>query len=174
MNPTSTPGRLPSSDGLTPPPKTATSRRTVSFPGTNHSHRLPSDPRPNETSQRLRGWRWIRFTSSSACRRPPGVENRPQTLRTVPFSVVPVASWARHFLHHQGGGFGSVQEREDSKGEDKEYAEIVRKQVSASKEEAEEDGVKVLAALTEPCTSTSGPSSDSSSYLLYDDFTTTT
>ena len=46
VNPISTPGRLPSSDSLTVPPKTATSRRTVSFPVTNHSHHLPSDSRP--------------------------------------------------------------------------------------------------------------------------------
>ncbi|KAI4529654.1 hypothetical protein MG293_020332 [Ovis ammon polii] len=74
----------------------------------------------------------------------------------------------------EDGCFGSVHEREDSKGEDKEYAEIVRKQVSATKAKAEEDGVKVLAALTGRCTSTSGPSSDSSSDLLYDNFTTMT
>ncbi|MXQ84234.1 hypothetical protein E5288_WYG014300 [Bos mutus] len=74
----------------------------------------------------------------------------------------------------EGGCFGSVQEREDSKGEDKEYAEIVRKQVSATKAEAEEDGVKVLTALTGRSTSTSGPCRDSGSDLLYDDFTTMT
>ncbi|XP_037599552.1 ubiquitin-conjugating enzyme E2 R2 [Cebus imitator] len=57
----------------------------------------------------------------------------------------------------------------DSKGKDKEYAEIIRKQVSATKAEAEKDGVKVPTTLAEYCIKTKVPSNDNSSDLLYDD-----
>ncbi|MBZ3874458.1 Ubiquitin-conjugating enzyme E2 R2 [Sciurus carolinensis] len=56
----------------------------------------------------------------------------------------------------------------DSKGKDKEYAEII-KQVSATKAEAEKDGVKVPTTLAEYCIKTKVPSNDNSSDLLYDD-----
>ncbi|KAG9338317.1 hypothetical protein JZ751_025988 [Albula glossodonta] len=57
----------------------------------------------------------------------------------------------------------------DSKGKDKEYAEIIRKQVLSTKAEAERDGVKVPTTLAEYCIQTKVPSHDSSSDLLYDD-----
>uniref|UniRef100_A0A4X2KSG7 Ubiquitin conjugating enzyme E2 R2 n=1 Tax=Vombatus ursinus TaxID=29139 RepID=A0A4X2KSG7_VOMUR len=57
----------------------------------------------------------------------------------------------------------------DSKGKDKEYAEIIRKQVLATKAEAEKDGVKVPTTLAEYCIKTKVPSNDNSSDLLYDD-----
>lgn len=57
----------------------------------------------------------------------------------------------------------------DSKGKDKEYAEIIRKQVLATAAEAERDGVKVPTTLAEYCVQTRVPSQDSSSDLLYDD-----
>ncbi|XP_015347623.1 ubiquitin-conjugating enzyme E2 R2 [Marmota marmota marmota] len=45
----------------------------------------------------------------------------------------------------------------------------VRKQVSATKAEAEKDGVKVPTTLAEYCIKTKVPSNDNSSDLLYDD-----
>uniref|UniRef100_A0A8L0DRY9 UBC core domain-containing protein n=1 Tax=Oncorhynchus mykiss TaxID=8022 RepID=A0A8L0DRY9_ONCMY len=57
----------------------------------------------------------------------------------------------------------------DSKGKDKEYAEIIRKQVVSTVAEAERDGVKVPTTLAEYCVQTRVPSQDSSSDLLYDD-----
>ncbi|KAG7261655.1 hypothetical protein CRUP_012249 [Coryphaenoides rupestris] len=57
----------------------------------------------------------------------------------------------------------------DSKGKDKEYAEIIRKQVLSTAAEAERDGVKVPTTLAEYCVQTRVPSQDSSSDLLYDD-----
>lgn len=46
---------------------------------------------------------------------------------------------------------------------------LSRKQVSATKAEAEKDGVKVPTTLAEYCTKTKVPSNDNSSDLLYDD-----
>ena len=51
----------------------------------------------------------------------------------------------------------------------KDYAEIIRKQVSATNAEAEKDGVKVPTTLAEYCIKTKVPSNDNSSDLLYDD-----
>ncbi|KAJ8262935.1 hypothetical protein COCON_G00153920 [Conger conger] len=56
----------------------------------------------------------------------------------------------------------------DSKGKDKEHAEIIRKQVLSTKADAERDGVKVPTTLAEYCIQTKAPSQDSSD-LLYDD-----
>lgn len=46
---------------------------------------------------------------------------------------------------------------------------LFRKQVSATKAEAEKDGVKVPTTLAEYCIKTKVPSNDNSSDLLYDD-----
>jgi hypothetical protein len=46
---------------------------------------------------------------------------------------------------------------------------LCRKQVSATKAEAEKDGVKVPTTLAEYCIKTKVPSNDNSSDLLYDD-----
>ncbi|XP_078394170.1 ubiquitin-conjugating enzyme E2 R2-like, partial [Cetorhinus maximus] len=52
---------------------------------------------------------------------------------------------------------------------DREYAEIIRKQVLATKAEADKDGVKVPTTLAEYCVKTKAPPHDNSSDLLYDD-----
>lgn len=58
----------------------------------------------------------------------------------------------------------------DSKGKDREYAEIIRKQVLATKAEAERDGVKVPTTLAEYCVPPRAPALDEGSDLLYDDY----
>lgn len=49
------------------------------------------------------------------------------------------------------------------------FSPLGRKQVQATKAEAEKDGVKVPTTLAEYCIKTKVPSSDNSSDLLYDD-----
>ncbi|KAK5617128.1 Ubiquitin-conjugating enzyme subunit [Crenichthys baileyi] len=56
----------------------------------------------------------------------------------------------------------------DSKGKDREYVEIIRKQVMATKAEAERDGVKVPTTLAEYCVRTRAPAPDEGSDLFYD------
>lgn len=58
----------------------------------------------------------------------------------------------------------------ESKGKDRKYIEIIRKQVLATKAEAERDGVKVPITLDEYCVRTQVPPTDDGSNLLYDDY----
>ncbi|CDQ73449.1 unnamed protein product [Oncorhynchus mykiss] len=58
----------------------------------------------------------------------------------------------------------------DSKGKDREFTEIIRKQVHATKADAERDGVKVPTTLAEYCVRTRCPPPDEGSNLFYDDY----
>ncbi|PVD20268.1 hypothetical protein C0Q70_20765 [Pomacea canaliculata] len=57
----------------------------------------------------------------------------------------------------------------DSKGKEKEYENIIRKQVQATKEEAERDGVKVPMTLQEYCVSSRPPQDNQVDADFYDD-----
>lgn len=58
----------------------------------------------------------------------------------------------------------------ESKGKDREYTDIIRKQVLGTKVDAERDGVKVPTTLAEYCVKTKAPAPDEGSDLFYDDY----
>lgn len=58
----------------------------------------------------------------------------------------------------------------ESKGRDREYTDIIRKQVLGTKVDAERDGVKVPTTLAEYCVKTKAPVPDEGSDLFYDDY----
>ncbi|XP_021469602.2 ubiquitin-conjugating enzyme E2 R1 isoform X1 [Oncorhynchus tshawytscha] len=64
----------------------------------------------------------------------------------------------------------SVMYRKWRDSKDREYSEIIRKQVLATKAEAERDGVKVPTTLAEYCVRTRAPPPDEGSDLFYDDY----
>ncbi|KAB0373567.1 hypothetical protein FD755_015226, partial [Muntiacus reevesi] len=95
--------------------------------------------------------------------------NPTQNVRTILLSVISLLNEPNTFSPANVDASVMFRKWRDSKGKDKEYAEIIRKQVSATKAEAEKDGVKVPTTLAEYCIKTKVPSNDNSSDLLYDD-----
>ncbi|XP_029775518.1 ubiquitin-conjugating enzyme E2 R2 [Suricata suricatta] len=95
--------------------------------------------------------------------------NPTQNVRTILLSVISLLNEPNTFSPANVDASVMFRKWRDSKGKDKEYAEIIRKQVSATKAEAEKDGVKVPTTLAEYCIKTKVPSTDNSSDLLYDD-----
>ncbi|XP_067870400.1 ubiquitin-conjugating enzyme E2 R2 [Heterodontus francisci] len=89
--------------------------------------------------------------------------------RTILLSVISLLNEPNTFSPANVDASVMFRKWRDSKGKDKEYAEIIRKQVLSTKAEAEKDGVKVPTTLAEYCIKTKVPSSDNSSDLLYDD-----
>ncbi|XP_041512006.1 ubiquitin-conjugating enzyme E2 R2-like [Microtus oregoni] len=95
--------------------------------------------------------------------------NPTQNVRTILLSVISLLNEPNTFSPANVDASVMFRKWRDSKGKDKEYAEIIRKLVSATKAEAEKDGVKVPTTLAEYCIKTKVPSNDNSSDLLYDD-----
>ncbi|XP_029573501.1 ubiquitin-conjugating enzyme E2 R2 isoform X2 [Salmo trutta] len=95
--------------------------------------------------------------------------NPTQNVRTILLSVISLLNEPNTFSPANVDASVMFRKWRDSKGKDKEYAEIIRKQVVSTKVEAERDGVKVPTTLAEYCIQTKVPSHDSSSDLLYDD-----
>ncbi|CAB1354163.1 unnamed protein product [Coregonus sp. 'balchen'] len=95
--------------------------------------------------------------------------NPTQNVRTILLSVISLLNEPNTFSPANVDASVMFRKWRDSKGKDKEYAEIIRKQVVSTVAEAERDGVKVPTTLAEYCVQTRVPSQDSSSDLLYDD-----
>uniref|UniRef100_A0A8C7F8T9 Ubiquitin-conjugating enzyme E2 R2 n=1 Tax=Oncorhynchus kisutch TaxID=8019 RepID=A0A8C7F8T9_ONCKI len=95
--------------------------------------------------------------------------NPTQNIRTILLSVISLLNEPNTFSPANVDASVMFRKWRDSKGKDKEYAEIIRKQVVSTVAEAERDGVKVPTTLAEYCVQTRVPSQDSSSDLLYDD-----
>ncbi|XP_044027128.1 ubiquitin-conjugating enzyme E2 R2 [Siniperca chuatsi] len=95
--------------------------------------------------------------------------NPTQNVRTILLSVISLLNEPNTFSPANVDASVMFRKWRDSKGKDKEYAEIIRKQVMSTAAEAERDGVKVPTTLAEYCVQTRVPSQDSSSDLLYDD-----
>uniref|UniRef100_G1Q1R4 E2 ubiquitin-conjugating enzyme n=1 Tax=Myotis lucifugus TaxID=59463 RepID=G1Q1R4_MYOLU len=95
--------------------------------------------------------------------------NPTQNVRTILLSVISLLNEPNAFSAANGDASVMFRKWRDSQGKDKEYAEIIRKQVSATKAEAEKDGVEVPTTLEEYCIKTKVPSNDNSSDWLYDD-----
>ncbi|KAK3524258.1 hypothetical protein QTP70_025861 [Hemibagrus guttatus] len=95
--------------------------------------------------------------------------NPTQNVRTILLSVISLLNEPNTFSPANVDASVMFRKWRDSKGKDKEYAEIIRKQVLSTKADAERDGVKVPTTLAEYCIQTKVPSHNSSSDLLYDD-----
>lgn len=91
-------------------------------------------------------------------------------LRTILLSVISLLNEPNTFSPANVDASVMYRKWRDSKGKDREYIEIIRKQVLATKAEAERDGVKVPVTLDEYCVRTQIPPTDDGSNLLYDDY----
>uniref|UniRef100_UPI00398E6C67 ubiquitin-conjugating enzyme E2 R2-like n=1 Tax=Pristiophorus japonicus TaxID=55135 RepID=UPI00398E6C67 len=90
-------------------------------------------------------------------------------VRTILLSVISLLNEPNTFSPANVDASVMFRKWRDSKGKDREYAEIIRKQVLATKAEADKDGVKVPTTLAEYCVKTKAPPHDNSCDLLYDD-----
>ncbi|KAL0966407.1 hypothetical protein UPYG_G00294960 [Umbra pygmaea] len=95
--------------------------------------------------------------------------NPTQNVRTILLSVISLLNEPNTFSPANVDASVMYRKWRDSKGKDREYAEIIRKQVLATKAEAERDGVKVPTTLAEYCIRTRAPPPDEGSDLFYDD-----
>ncbi|XP_059198082.1 cell division cycle 34 homolog (S. cerevisiae) a [Centropristis striata] len=96
--------------------------------------------------------------------------NPTQNVRTILLSVISLLNEPNTFSPANVDASVMYRKWRDSKGKDREYIEIIRKQVLATKAEAERDGVKVPITLDEYCVRTQVPPTDDGSNLLYDDY----
>uniref|UniRef100_A0A8C4ZKY7 Ubiquitin-conjugating enzyme E2 R1 n=1 Tax=Gadus morhua TaxID=8049 RepID=A0A8C4ZKY7_GADMO len=96
--------------------------------------------------------------------------NPTQNVRTILLSVISLLNEPNTFSPANVDASVMYRKWRDSKGKDREYAEIIRKQVLATKAEAERDGVKVPTTLAEYCVRTRAPPADEGSDLFYDDY----
>ncbi|XP_006810774.1 ubiquitin-conjugating enzyme E2 R2-like, partial [Neolamprologus brichardi] len=92
------------------------------------------------------------------------------SLRTILLSVISLLNEPNTFSPANVDASVMYRKWRDSKGKDREYIEIIRKQVVATKADAERDGVKVPVTLDEYCVRTQVPPTDDGSNLLYDDY----
>ncbi|XP_054459144.1 cell division cycle 34 homolog (S. cerevisiae) a [Anoplopoma fimbria] len=96
--------------------------------------------------------------------------NPTQNVRTILLSVISLLNEPNTFSPANVDASVMYRKWRDSKGKDREYIEIIRKQVVSTKAEAERDGVKVPITLDEYCVRTQVPPTDDGSNLLYDDY----
>ncbi|XP_061594164.1 cell division cycle 34 homolog (S. cerevisiae) a [Cololabis saira] len=96
--------------------------------------------------------------------------NPTQNVRTILLSVISLLNEPNTFSPANVDASVMYRKWRDSKGKDREYIEIIRKQVLATKAEADRDGVKVPVTLDEYCVRTQVPPTDDGSNLLYDDY----
>ncbi|KAK9519254.1 hypothetical protein VZT92_021995 [Zoarces viviparus] len=96
--------------------------------------------------------------------------NPTQNVRTILLSVISLLNEPNTSSPANVDASVMYRKWRDSKGKDREYIEIIRKQVVATKAEAERDGVKVPITLDEYCVRTQVPPTDDGSNLLYDDY----
>ncbi|XP_034385926.1 cell division cycle 34 homolog (S. cerevisiae) a [Cyclopterus lumpus] len=96
--------------------------------------------------------------------------NPTQNVRTILLSVISLLNEPNTFSPANVDASVMYRKWRDSKGKDREYIEIIRKQVVGTKADAERDGVKVPVTLDEYCVRTQVPPTDDGSNLLYDDY----
>ncbi|KAI9522698.1 Ubiquitin-conjugating enzyme subunit [Dissostichus eleginoides] len=94
--------------------------------------------------------------------------NPTQNVRTILLSVISLLNEPNTFSPANVDASVMYRKWRDSKGKDREYQEIIRKQVLTTKAEAERDGVKVPTTLAEYCVRTRVPAPDEGSDLFYD------
>ncbi|XP_066504227.1 cell division cycle 34 homolog (S. cerevisiae) a [Hoplias malabaricus] len=96
--------------------------------------------------------------------------NPTQNVRTILLSVISLLNEPNTFSPANVDASVMYRKWRDSKGRDREYADIIRKQVLATKADAERDGVKVPTTLAEYCVRTRAAPPDEGSTLFYDDY----
>ncbi|XP_070764651.1 cell division cycle 34 homolog (S. cerevisiae) a isoform X1 [Enoplosus armatus] len=96
--------------------------------------------------------------------------NPTQNVRTILLSVISLLNEPNTFSPANVDASVMYRKWRDSKGKDREYIEIIRKQVLATKADADRDGIKVPVTLDEYCVRTQIPPTDDGSNLLYDDY----
>lgn len=96
--------------------------------------------------------------------------NPTQNVRTILLSVISLLNEPNTFSPANVDASVMYRKWKDSKGRDREYADIIRKQVQATKADADRDGVKVPTTLAEYCVKTKAPAPDEGSDLFYDDY----
>ncbi|XP_034438632.1 ubiquitin-conjugating enzyme E2 R2-like [Hippoglossus hippoglossus] len=96
--------------------------------------------------------------------------NPTQNVRTILLSVISLLNEPNTFSPANVDASVMYRKWRDSKGKDREYIEIIRKQVLGTTADAERDGVKVPITLDEYCVRTQVPPTDDGSNLLYDDY----
>uniref|UniRef100_A0A672IJQ4 E2 ubiquitin-conjugating enzyme n=1 Tax=Salarias fasciatus TaxID=181472 RepID=A0A672IJQ4_SALFA len=96
--------------------------------------------------------------------------NPTQNVRTILLSVISLLNEPNTDSPANVDASLMYRKWKDSKGADNEYAEIIRKQVQATKLEAERDGVTVPLTLDEYCLRNRAPIPEEGSSFLYDDY----
>ncbi|NXD31073.1 UB2R1 enzyme, partial [Spelaeornis formosus] len=90
--------------------------------------------------------------------------------RTILLSVISLLNEPNTFSPANVDASVMYRKWKESKGKDREYTDIIRKQVLGTKVDAERDGVKVPTTLAEYCVKTKTPAPDEGSDLFYDDY----
>uniref|UniRef100_A0A8C9MQP5 Cell division cycle 34, ubiqiutin conjugating enzyme n=1 Tax=Serinus canaria TaxID=9135 RepID=A0A8C9MQP5_SERCA len=96
--------------------------------------------------------------------------NPTQNVRTILLSVISLLNEPNTFSPANVDASVMYRKWKESKGKDREYTDIIRKQVLGTKADAERDGVKVPTTLAEYCVKTKTPAPDEGSDLFYDDY----
>ncbi|XP_051978343.1 ubiquitin-conjugating enzyme E2 R2-like [Xyrauchen texanus] len=96
--------------------------------------------------------------------------NPTQNVRTILLSVISLLNEPNTSSPANVDASVMYRKWRESKGKDREYAEIIRKQVLSTRTDAERDGVKVPTTLAEYCIRTRAPPTDEVSTLFYEDY----
>uniref|UniRef100_A0A673V3E9 UBC core domain-containing protein n=1 Tax=Suricata suricatta TaxID=37032 RepID=A0A673V3E9_SURSU len=96
--------------------------------------------------------------------------NATQNIRTVLLSVISLLNEPNTFSPANVDASVMYRKWKESKGKDREYTDIIRKQVLGTKVDAEWDGMEVLTTLAEYCVKTRALAPDEGSDLFHDDY----
>lgn len=96
--------------------------------------------------------------------------NPTQNVRTILLSVISLLNEPNTFSPANVDASVMYRKWRESKGKDREYIDIISKQVLSTKVDAERDGVKVPVTLDEYCVRTQVQPTDDGYNLLYDDY----
>lgn len=96
--------------------------------------------------------------------------NPTQNVRTVLLSIISLLNEPNTFSPANVDASVMYRKWRDSKGKDKEYENIIRKQVQATKADADKDGVKVPTTLAEYCVTCKPAQQDDMADLYVDDY----
>uniref|UniRef100_A0A8C6WL33 E2 ubiquitin-conjugating enzyme n=1 Tax=Neogobius melanostomus TaxID=47308 RepID=A0A8C6WL33_9GOBI len=96
--------------------------------------------------------------------------NPTQNVRTILLSVISLLNEPNTFSPANVDASVMYRKWRESKGKDREYIDIISKQVLSTKADADRDGVKVPVTLDEYCVRTRVQPTDDGYNLLYDDY----
>ncbi|XP_063084659.1 ubiquitin-conjugating enzyme E2 R1 isoform X1 [Cavia porcellus] len=95
--------------------------------------------------------------------------NPTQNVRTILLSVISLLNEPNTFSPANVDASVMYRKWKESKGKDREYTDIIRKQVLGTKVDAERDGVKVPTTLAEYCVKSKAPVPEEGPELFYED-----